>query len=562
MKFIYRYIFILLCTSYAYAMEQDKEQKSRVPSLFTLCQRQAITVLSQGRLSLRQLRELLVLYKDLPANILTPIISSLANNNILQQNHGEIPLLLALAEYCAYQSNNTCLEKNAQEIKEERKKGEVHKGVSRDHLLRRLNQAMELPDTCPYAALFITLISKALYAVQVQDRAFEQPLVTACLYDYKTVVDYLIAHHTRFLDFTHAVIQLMERNEEKACILINLLKDRKKKLQTQSPFCFDSNSLFIHAFTHRYTKVLHLLEADIDFKELPLGFVQTNYLFLNRWAEDCILRGDISLCSQLIERIKAKCDINRVLLQVPESGFAHSTLLSAALTKEYVKLAALLLSQGANPNNALHGIPLLYQTCLQNNILLTQLLLEYGANVNARYQPEQENEDTGNTALHIAAQQGNVDCVRLLIEHGAHITIKNEADVTPLHKACFYGHSEIVQELLQRGAEVNAQDIEESTPLHTACKRADLELVKLLLKHKAEVNSKTALGHTPLHSVLYELLADDSKKDLQKQVIELLLAHGAQIDVMNNDDDTPLDLAQDYEDPEILALFKDKGKKE
>ena len=61
-----------------------------------------------------------------------------------------------------------------------------------------------------------------------------------------------------------------------------------------------------------------------------------------------------------------------------------------------------------------------------------------------------------------------VDCVRLLIDHGADVSAKDETHTTPLHLASSSGIPEIAQLLIERGADVTARDKSAKTPLHLA----------------------------------------------------------------------------------------------
>ena len=60
------------------------------------------------------------------------------------------------------------------------------------------------------------------------------------------------------------------------------------------------------------------------------------------------------------------------------------------------------------------------------------------------------------------------ETVRVLIEHGADVTMQDRAHSTPLHLASSRGSTETVRLLLQHGADVATQDENNRTPLHLA----------------------------------------------------------------------------------------------
>lgn len=56
------------------------------------------------------------------------------------------------------------------------------------------------------------------------------------------------------------------------------------------------------------------------------------------------------------------------------------------------------------------------------------------------------------------------ETVRLLIEHGADVTMQDETYSTPLHLASSQGSAKTVQGLIEHGANVIAQDSSNRTP--------------------------------------------------------------------------------------------------
>ncbi|CAG8438172.1 572_t:CDS:2 [Ambispora leptoticha] len=103
----------------------------------------------------------------------------------------------------------------------------------------------------------------------------------------------------------------------------------------------------------------------------------------------------------------------------------------------------------------------------------------------------------GQTNLHIACQQNNLEAVKDLISRGADINAQDNSDWTPLHEAAYAGHIEIVDYLLENGARVNAVDQEGDTPLHDACYQEHSKVVKLLLEYGADVEKRNDKNKKP-----------------------------------------------------------------
>ncbi|KAL2266781.1 hypothetical protein VTJ83DRAFT_6133 [Remersonia thermophila] len=149
------------------------------------------------------------------------------------------------------------------------------------------------------------------------------------------------------------------------------------------------------------------------------------------------------------------------------------------------------------------------------------------------------------------------ECLRLLVEAGADVNARmdsheysGERDLTPLHFAVrmqpcsdsfysFFDEAErprdkmtaemFVELLLAAGADVNAQTVRGNTPLHLA-RPARPGIAGLLLEHGADANARNVNGNTPLHVV--------RSQDLE--LVELLTAHGADVNARNAEGRAPM----------------------
>lgn len=148
--------------------------------------------------------------------------------------------------------------------------------------------------------------------------------------------------------------------------------------------------------------------------------------------------------------------------------------------------------------------------------MVKEMLTSQKINVNAK------DKKRGNTPLHWAAYNNNLEMVKYLVEQGAEVNAKNNCGVTPLHFAALNNNLEMVKYLVDKKAEVNAKDKKcGMTPLHWAASENNPEVVKYLIQKKATVNLQDNNGKTALHW---------AAQKGQLKPIEILVCNGAQID--------------------------------
>jgi len=239
-------------------------------------------------------------------------------------------------------------------------------------------------------------------------------------------------------------------------------------------------------------------------------------------------RQDCLDCIKVL--LDAKADVNQ------QTHYGWTALLTATQNRHY-KAAAYLLDHGANPNLANNGgwTPLYLATDNRNiesgdypvrtpdmdHLAYIKLLLAKGANVNARIcgvrsTPEQCTGDTTETRTNFtmqwlfedgatpfvrAAQSGDVELMKLLLEHGADPKIATAHKVTALATAAGIGwvegvtfewspaeNVEAVKLCLDLGIDPNIQDDEGRTSMHGAAHKGRTAVIQLLVDHGGKLD--------------------------------------------------------------------------
>jgi len=173
------------------------------------------------------------------------------------------------------------------------------------------------------------------------------------------------------------------------------------------------------------------------------------------------------------------------------------------------------------------------------------------------------------TPLHFAAFKGRKEVAELLINEGADVNAKNQADATPLDLAIEKNRDETVSLLRKHGGKTGSElkggepVVEATQPepptvkapdilIHEAVAEGNIEAVKQHLNAGTDVNAKDEDSWTHLHF---------AASDGHKEVVELFIAKGADVNVKSKFDETPLDLAIINNETETADLLRKHGGK-
>ncbi|MDY6980727.1 MAG: ankyrin repeat domain-containing protein [Pseudomonadota bacterium] len=160
----------------------------------------------------------------------------------------------------------------------------------------------------------------------------------------------------------------------------------------------------------------------------------------------------------------------------------------------------------------------------------------------------QARDGRGRTALYLAAEQGDLDAVKRLINKGAVIDARDNCSWTPMMRAAQNGHLPVVRELLAAGAELNAQDKEGYNALILSVITGQQLVVEYLLEQgiKRDVQDDK-LGWTALMW---------AAKEGRVELVDLLLDNGADKTIRTVSGKTAYDLAIENKRTELAERLK------
>lgn len=314
------------------------------------------------------------------------------------------------------------------------------------------------------------------------------------------------------------------------------------------------------------------------------------------------------LAKQLIERNVFQGDQVDALLLATHTGnkemmrllLSHGAKVAGdtiyvAMHKMYTKnvpenpeVLEVLLQKGVDVNdkgNIVHGNYPLIVAARKNFTLALSYLLKHGADPSAV-------NDSRMTALHKAVIYQHYDIIRHLLNANAPVNVKGgKFKRTPLHIASDKGDERALKMLLEKGADVKVKDYRGHYPVFLAAFRGHLGTVKILLQHDKQQEQLRIASYGPksvikgmylyhvavwknnldLLKVLFEVRANPNVKDFfgrtpfyfaiknnRKSCIKLLLGNDANINIPEKQGYTPLHAAVYEGNAKLVAQLAPK----
>lgn len=233
----------------------------------------------------------------------------------------------------------------------------------------------------------------------------------------------------------------------------------------------------------------------------------------------------------------------------------------ASADRGYISIVKVLLNAGVNPNIEspardpdrcyIEEPSPLYSAVRNNYLDIARLLLSFGAEANTRYYHT--------SALIRSIEKNNEDMFNLLLSSGASMQageLKGRIDYDtlhlPVHHAASIGNQNMLRKLMELGLGVDERLIEEGwTALFHAAKAGHDNILRILLFEYHAGFKKTANGGIyAIHTAAYHN---------HPQCIEVLLDAGLDINVVNDAGRTALHSAANRGSIDAVRLLVEKG---
>lgn len=235
------------------------------------------------------------------------------------------------------------------------------------------------------------------------------------------------------------------------------------------------------------------------------------------------------------------------------------TPLHRAIIKGNVPEVDELIKRGADLNILFRGMSALQLAVFSKNTEVVKILVKQGI-INAR-------ASNGSTALHTAAEKNNIETIRLLITAGIDVKAQTNLGATALHAAATCDNSAAIEELIKvKDININDIDFQGYTALHYATMQNNNSAIITLLKNGASLYVMNEFNETPLDILienkqtekLAEALVQIPEDNIAKSITEIIKkGSGWFIDKQSHWKivEKTIEEAQKKGDPDLLAAI-------
>ena len=259
------------------------------------------------------------------------------------------------------------------------------------------------------------------------------------------------------------------------------------------------------------------------------------------------------------------------------SVMSITPLMYAAACSPSEKVVSFLISKGANVNTKdkkgktalMYSVggdapggdaPVLLADGHADSSKISKILINAGADVNAK-------DYEGRTALMYAAYNDYKETVDLLIKNKANVNAKDKKGKTALMYACMQRSNSFLDEtmslnklatvksLIRAGANINEVNDNLLAMIEDLEGMGNSALLYAIRTYIYEGFDKLSDGAIGVYETIEEY--EDSESSSFLEVIKFLIDNGANVNIKNSNEATPLSLSKEF--PKLTKLLKDKG---
>jgi hypothetical protein len=165
--------------------------------------------------------------------------------------------------------------------------------------------------------------------------------------------------------------------------------------------------------------------------------------------------------------------------------------------------------------------------------------------------------ETKNLALYNAVRYRNFEMERLLVDRGADINARYGVNETLLMFMSTYKEAQFA---IEKGADVNAKAENGNMALIEAAWRGNADVVRLLIDKGADINARGYNGNTALIFAVLDGHSEVEGQNGHPEVVRLLIDKGADVSLENKDELTALSLAQKQKLSDLVNILQKASK--
>ena len=261
-------------------------------------------------------------------------------------------------------------------------------------------------------------------------------------------------------------------------------------------------------------------------------------------------KGDYNGTVALLESLKKVMTKEELVAHINLPSHSGGTAVMFAAAGGHPKCTKLMIDEGADVDAIAVATPEYLEKLAK--------MIEDGT-----VDPNEDPHVDGVTGVHVAAEEGHLECVNLLIEAGADVTRLDEEDRTPLLLAVKGNYGEVASALVRAGADPNTPYVDEDGESHNLLmdsiivENADFAL--LLIEHGADVYYRDDHKVTTLLQASHRGIANVTEALLNRHKSSPKAGEESWVDNASDEGVTPLLAASSEGHVSIVKMLLSAG---